>query len=48
MITVLATGTIINYIAYPVAVTGVITTASFIFYTHKVNFLSLVRKKGEG
>jgi hypothetical protein len=45
MITVLATSTIINYIAYPVAVTGVITTASFIFYTHKVNFLSLVRKK---
>ena len=46
MITVLATNTIINYIACPVEVTGVITTASFIFYNHKVNFLSLVRKIG--
>jgi hypothetical protein len=46
MITVLVKGTIINYIIYPVAVTGVITTASFIFYNQKVNFLSLVRKKG--
>ncbi len=46
MTTVLATGTIINYIVYTVAVTGVITTASFIFYNHKVYFLSLVRKKG--
>jgi len=35
MITVLATGTIINYIAYPVAMTGVITTASFITYNTK-------------
>jgi hypothetical protein len=46
MITVLATNTIINYIVCPVAVTGVITTASLIFYNHKVNFLSRVRKKG--
>jgi hypothetical protein len=48
MITVLATDTIINYVVCPVAVTGVITTASFIFYNHKVNFLSIVKKKGEG
>lgn len=48
MITVLATNTIINYIACPVDVTGVITTAFYIFYNHKANFPSLVRKKGEG
>jgi hypothetical protein len=46
VIIVLATGTIINYIVYPVDVTGMITKASSIFYNRKVSFLSLVRKKG--